>query len=92
MIDSHQELKIPKQTSKEGHFLEQLQQTSFFDSGSEIPGSKLFASTFANLNDLKIIEQSQMEKMSPSACKFKECLIYLTEDAMFYESKVTKDN
>lgn len=88
MMDSQPEILLPKQKKKEEHFLEEIQKTSFFDNPSEQPTQKLFSPSSQTLNIVKICEQSPLLKLSNSANKLKGCMIYLSEEAMFYASKV----
>ena len=88
MLDSQPEILLPKQKKKEDHFLEEIQKTSFFDNPSEQPTQKLFSPSSETINVVKICEQSPMLKLSNSANKLKGGMIYLSEDVMFYGSKV----
>lgn len=88
MLDSQHEILLPKQKKKEEHFLEEIKKTSFFDNPSDQPTQKLFSPSSETLNVVKICEQSPMLKLSNSTNKLKGCMIYLSEDAMFYGLKV----
>ena len=88
MLDSQPEILLPKQKKKEEHFLEEIQKTSFFDNPSDQPTQKLFSPSAETINVIKICEQSPMLKLSNSTNKLKGCMIYLSDDVMFYGPKV----
>lgn len=59
---------------------------SFFDETIENPEAKIFKVLNQDLSKMIIKEEISMAKTSQKCKKMKECMVFLTEEAIFYES------